>query len=606
MPRPRACPLGLREPTPLRRRLRRVLVRLLFLLAAAAPSAPAPAAECQDGAVTSGAFTFPCWNVDLLAWLPVAGVPTFASDVWGWTDPVTGKPYAILGLSDGVAFVELADPENPVLLGTLATATTTSFWADVKVAGNHAYVVKDFAGAHGVQVFDLTQLRQVASPPVRFAATSHYTEVSNVHNLAANEETGFVYAVGSTIDVPGGSTCNGGLHAIDVSTPASPRFAGCFADDGYTHDAQCVVYAGPDAEHRGREVCFAANSGASPGAAGGFQAAHAEHPQDGEGGRLTIVDVADKAAPRLLARVPYPDAAFAHQGWLTEDHRYFLLGDELDELTFGHGTRTLVFDVSDLDAPVLVGDHRSELASTDHNLYVVGEHVFQANYSSGLRILRLVDPAGARLEEVASFDTFPPDDGVGYGVGAWSVYPFFEQGFVVVSDILLGLFVLQPRLAQEPLPLELAVPSRIHPGSRGVVPVALLAGGSFEPTGVDVATLAFGPAHAPPAHALDDPAVFAEHVEDANGDGALDLVLHFRVPATGIRPGDREACLTARTTGGRELRGCAPIETVPARRCGAGVELALLLPWLARRRRAPRPPGSARGGPVSPHPSARA
>ena len=114
------------------------------------------------------------------------------------------------------------------------------------------------------------------------------------------------------------------------------------------------------------------------------------------------------------------------------------------------GTRTLVWDVRDLDQPVLVGHHDSSLASTDHNLYVRGEYVFQANYSSGLRVLRIVDPATASLEEVAYFDTYPPHDLAGTGVGAWGVYPFFDEDFVVVSDILLGLFVLRPQLVPEP------------------------------------------------------------------------------------------------------------------------------------------------------------
>ena len=41
----------------------------------------------------------------------------------------------------------------------------------------------------------------------------------------------------------------GGLHAVDVSNPLNPTFAGCFAEDGYTHDAQCVIYNGPDARY---------------------------------------------------------------------------------------------------------------------------------------------------------------------------------------------------------------------------------------------------------------------------------------------------------------------------------------------------------------------
>ena len=50
---------------------------------------------------------------------------------------------------------------------------------------------------------------------------------------------------------------------IDIREPASPAFAGCFADTatgifgtGYTHDVVCIVYNGPDTAHRGREICL--------------------------------------------------------------------------------------------------------------------------------------------------------------------------------------------------------------------------------------------------------------------------------------------------------------------------------------------------------------
>ena len=53
-------------------------------------------------------------------------------------------------------------------------------------------------------------------------------------------------------------------------------------------------------------------------------------------------------------RVYLSDAGYGytHQGWLTGDQRYFLVDDELDEINYHHNTRTYVWDVSDLEAPV--------------------------------------------------------------------------------------------------------------------------------------------------------------------------------------------------------------------------------------------------------------
>ena len=107
-----------------------------------------------------------------------------------------------------------------------------------------------------MQVFDLRTLRNIDNPPVVFEETTHYPGIFSAHNIVINEQTGFAYSVGSS---SGGETCGGGLHMIDVREPANPTFAGCFSDGetgrrgtGYTHDAQCVVYHGPDNDYTGR------------------------------------------------------------------------------------------------------------------------------------------------------------------------------------------------------------------------------------------------------------------------------------------------------------------------------------------------------------------
>jgi choice-of-anchor B domain-containing protein len=366
--------------------------------------------------VAGFADLYPCMNVDLLSFTPIADLGLGqANDIWGWTDPGTGTEYAILGMDSGVAFIDLSDPTQPVHVATLPSQTAASFWNDMKVIGDHALVVSE-AAAHGMQVLDLTQLAGILTPPAILTATAHYPAFGNAHNLAVVEETAMAYAVGS-------DSCLGGLHMVDMAIPANPVFAGCFSDDGYTHDAHCVIYAGPDATYQGREICFAANEDS-----------------------LTIVDVTNKAAPVQVSRTVYAGVGYAHQGWLTPDHETFLADDEFDELDFGTPTRTFVWDVSDLDAPLVSGFHEHATAAIDHNQFVQGGHVFQGNYRAGVRILRLGDPALAEMAEIAFFDTYPSDDDVGFN-GVWGVYPFFRSGIVVASDIGGGLFVLQPHLA---------------------------------------------------------------------------------------------------------------------------------------------------------------
>jgi choice-of-anchor B domain-containing protein len=362
------------------------------------------------------AGNFSCSGINLRKRVSLATMQgTGGNDIWGWVDTQTGNEYALMGLTDGTAFVDVTIPESPVFLGKLPTETGTSDWRDIKVYQNHAYVVADNAGSHGMQVFDLTRLRGQMAPQT-FSADFVYGDFANAHNIAINEDSGFAYAVGT-------NTCGGGLHIINITTPISPMFAGCYSLTE-THDTQCLTYQGPDVDYVNREICVSSNGDLL-----------------GSNDHIGIVDVTDKSSPVTISSTTYPQTGFAHQGWLTEDHQFFLLGDEEDEISFGVPTRTHVFDVSDLDAPVYAFAYEAATTAIDHNLYVLGNRVYQANYTTGLRILEFGDLANGELMEVAFFDTYPANDAIGY-FGAWSVYPYFPSGTIIVSDESNGLFVL--------------------------------------------------------------------------------------------------------------------------------------------------------------------
>lgn len=381
------------------------------------PEPPVALFDVACDLVAGRAASFPCRNVDLLAYLPLAalgGGEHFASDLWGFTDPETGREFVLLGLGSGTAFVEITSPTAPLFLGLLPPDAAPSPWRDVKVYARHAYIVSEAAN-HGLQVFDLGILLDIPAPPAELHAAAVYRGegLGNAHNIAVNERTGFGYIVGS-------NTCGGGLHFVDLRQPKEPVFAGCFSDDLYTHDAQCVLYEGPDTAYRGREICFAYNEDT-----------------------LTVVDVTEKAAPRQISRQTYQGAIYTHQGWTTEDHLFLLLGDEGDETTHGHGTRTRIWDIADLDRPTVIGVHDAATPAIDHNLYIRSGFAYQASYRAGLRIYDLSGVAEGGMDEVGFFDVYPADDAPEYN-GAWSVYPFFPSGVVAVSGIEQGLFLLEP------------------------------------------------------------------------------------------------------------------------------------------------------------------
>jgi len=390
--------------------LRRAMLSALVVVAfATMATAQSP---CVNGLA---AGLYPCDNIDLYATMGANQVGGGdMNDIWGWTDPLDGKEYVLLGRTNGTAFIDISNPTTPVYLGNLNTNTVSSLWRDIKVYGNYAFIVSE-AGGHGMQVFDLTKLRNVTNPPVNFSADAVYTGFGNAHNIVINEATARAYGVGT-------NTASGGLHIVDISNPLNPTILGTFSQDGYTHDAQVVTYIGPDAQYQGKEIAFACNENT-----------------------ITIVDVDDPTDATLISTEGYSGSAYTHQGWLTEDHKYFVVGDELDEQQSGVNTRTYFFNVEDLNNPFLAGTYTATTSAIDHNLYIKDGIAYQSNYRAGLRLLDVSNAPNA--EEVGFFDLYPSSDAASFN-GTWSNYPYFASGVVAVSHIEEGLFLLMPDLPE--------------------------------------------------------------------------------------------------------------------------------------------------------------
>ena len=397
--------------------------------------------KCENGY----AGDYECNDVDLMSYLDKTemlhyynGNPNSAilNDIWGWTDPLTQKEYALVGMSPGTAFVDISNPEVPVYVGSLPTHTYTSTWRDLKVYQNHVYIVSE-ASSHGMQVFDLTELRNYSGSPITFSNTAHYNGFGNAHNIFINEDTGFAYAIGT-------STCGGGLHIVDIGDPYNPQYSACIRDPntgrsgtGYVHDVQCVIYNGPDTAYVGKEICFGSNETA-----------------------VWITDVSsktnDNSGSKTIALGSYDDY-YTHQGWLTEDHKYLIVNDELDESSSSsiNRTRTLIWDVQDLNNPTLETEYYGPNPSIDHNNYIVGDEAFMSHYSSGLRILDISDINNPF--EKAFFDVHPSNNNTNFD-GSWSNYPFFDSKNIIVTAIDDGLFVLKQSINLSAPEIAISVP----------------------------------------------------------------------------------------------------------------------------------------------------
>jgi len=378
------------------------------------------------GTQALGGNPFAANGIELLSWLPLSefGSPATGSDCWGYTSP-SGREYALFCHSEGMSVVDVTNPFDAQLVDTVDGPG--SLWRDVKVFQDKAYVVSE--GGSGVQVVDLAQ--------VDAGLVVHLGNITSggstaTHNVVINEDSGFLYRTG------GGS--NLGLRVYDLNQSlTNPPLVASWTTR-YIHDAQVVSYtSGP---YAGKEIAFCCSG----------------YNNGGTNTGLDVLDVTNKNNIQVLANVFYSNPAYSHQGWLSADRQYFFLGDELDE----NGvlpTKTFVMDVSNLNSPFEATNFTNGNTAVGHNLYTLGDLIFAANYRSGLRVFDASNPMNPT--EVAWFDTYPSDDGDGFN-GLWSVYPYFESGTVIGSDLERGLFVLW--MGQIPLEFDLAsAPTLVEP-----------------------------------------------------------------------------------------------------------------------------------------------
>ena len=363
---------------------------------------------CTGGA----AGGYPCRGIDLQSYVPAADLGgARIADVWGWADPESKSEYALLGSTRGLLFLDVTNPNKPIYLGNLVPkAEPALIWQEIEIYKDHAFVVCDLSPC-GLQIFDLTRLRgveaaQAWTPDVLYP-------IPSAHSIDLNPDSGFLYVNGGLFPV-------GTPVILDVNSPKTPVPAGGTFDDGYTHDSLCRNYRGPDKDFKKKEICFNFNEDT-----------------------ITVYDMTNKMLPAQLARVTYDNASYVHSGVLTKDHAYLLSTDEGDETDHGLRSTTYIWDVRKLTAPKLIGTYVAKSGAIDHNLYGMGDAVFHASYTAGLRILDASKAAQAKLKEVAYFDIMPESDTPDFD-GSWAAYPYLPSGNVLIGGMGQGLFVVKP------------------------------------------------------------------------------------------------------------------------------------------------------------------
>ncbi|GAB7365359.1 hypothetical protein MBLNU230_g6438t2 [Neophaeotheca triangularis] len=293
--------------------------------------------------------TFRCKNMDFYDFLSHEDLGSWAgegNDAWPYVAD-NGREFAALGQADGTAFVEISKKGKMTYMGRLPQQSVASVWRDMKMLGDYMIIGTEAVGGE-LQVFDMRKLLDVdPASPRNFSTATDLTglftglPVGRSHNVVVNTELGYAAAVGSQ---PRTDECGAGLIWINMDDPSNPSSPGCASSDGYVHDAQCLVYRGPDKKYQGRDICYSFNEDT-----------------------FTIYDATDKQgvnSSSIISRTTYDGASYVHQGWVLDpNNQEFLLSndelDEVDESGLGADGRpvTYIWDIRSLEAPINTGHY---------------------------------------------------------------------------------------------------------------------------------------------------------------------------------------------------------------------------------------------------------
>lgn len=145
------------------------------------------------------------------------------NDVWGYTAP-NGDEYALLGTTGGMAVINVTNPGAPYETGFFSGPTST--WRDIKTYGHYAYVVNETGG--GMRIVDLAD-------PENPSLVGTYTGggLSTAHNLFIDESTARAYVLGYANTI-------GGFILLDLAKPESPaeitRWTATYLHDAMVQD----------------------------------------------------------------------------------------------------------------------------------------------------------------------------------------------------------------------------------------------------------------------------------------------------------------------------------------------------------------------------------
>ncbi|HLF14383.1 MAG TPA: choice-of-anchor B family protein [Bacteroidota bacterium] len=320
---------------------------------------------------------------------------SYTAGCWGWTDTASGREYAILGNDCGTAIVEITN------VGAMVERDFVpgfcSIWREIQVHENYAYVVSEAGG--GTQIIDLSYLPDSVHLVKSFTFTSGGKNTDRAHTVHVMD--GHMYLNGC------GNWSPGGILIFDLADPVNPVYRGEYAGT-YIHD--CYV--------KNDTIFGAAIYGTG----------------------IVVINATVKTSPVTLDTISYPGAG-THNTSTTVDGRYILSTDEI-------GTTAKTLKIWDRATSAKVAEYVGSPTAIVHNVFVRDSMAIMSYYTAGIRVVDISDPTTP--VEIGGYDSYPVDDHAAY-TGAWSVYPFFPSGKIIIGDMESGMYVVEVNV-DAPLP----------------------------------------------------------------------------------------------------------------------------------------------------------
>ena len=315
---------------------------------------------------------------------------TEGNDIWGWVSPISEEEYALVGLNDGFACVNVSSPSNPTLEFQIADINST--WRDVKTWGNYAYVTTEAdAGLLIVDLTDMTGNTYWHVSNFTNPTTGATVEFTAAHNLYI-DENGICYIFGAS-SATGSSPSDGAIFLDVAANATAPHYLGEW-NEHYIHDGMVrgdTMYAG----------CIYA-------------------------GELYVVDVSDKNNASTLGTHSTPNN-FTHNAWISDDGHFVFTTDETSDAYLA------AYDITDCNNIQEVDRIQSNPGSSSipHNTHVDGNFLITSYYRDGTTVHDISQPNN--MVQVAYYDSYS-SSGNGFD-GCWGTYPYLPSGIIISSDI---------------------------------------------------------------------------------------------------------------------------------------------------------------------------